>query len=205
MGKIWMEKHMSKLKPLAAVALLMLVSAVTDLGTATAPAYASGPPSEICGNAGTGYCLNDWNGTTGDVKMYYGGYANDYFWLQPAYICGGGNTVEGAPYYCPFSNHALDDNLAGRAIDEIGSGVNPGWCVGSAANNSLTILQPCGSGTGTIFVLNHASCPPSGLEYVNRYWSNHYNTAEYLESGNALGAEANEDYSGPSPTCWQYG
>jgi hypothetical protein len=224
MRDIWTGKRVSKLKRLAAVALLVLVAAVTGLGTATASAYASGPvPAhsaardalrsipEVCGNAGNGYCLNDWNGSIGDIKMYYGGYANDSFQWFSLPRCNGNSLVLGAPYYCPFANHTLDNNLAGHLIFQIDSGVNPGWCVGSSTSSSKTIMQPCadettgaGGGTGVVFVQTHVSnCEGPGNQlFINRYWSDRYSTKEYLESGNALGVQADEDYSGSNPTCW---
>ena len=206
-----MEKRRSYLKRWAAVVLPVFLVAVAVPGTSAAVAQASVRPGtaihvpQICGNSGTGYCLNDWNGSIGDVKMYYGGYANDSFRIVSVLECNGDSTVLGAPNYCPFSNHALDTHLAGLGIFEFESGANPGWCVGSAANNSLTILQPCG-GTGTVFIGDdvYASCPAGIFHFVSQYWSNHYGTYEYLESGNALGHQADEDYSGSSPTCWGY-
>ena len=40
--------------------------------------------SQVCGNTGTGYCINAWNGGP-SVKMYYGGYSNDSFAATPVF------------------------------------------------------------------------------------------------------------------------
>jgi len=215
----------SKLRRLAAMALSVLAAAVMGLGAATAPAHASGPaaaqphrgrpvaaqlrrildsgPEDWCGNAGTGYCLNDWNGTFGDVKMYYGGYTNDLWIYQPLYLCPGGVVASN----CPFSNTHLDNVFLGDPIFQLESYVLPGWCIGSSTSSSLGIMQPCnnentgtGGGTGTVWLFG--VCSGGGDPFGNRYWSARYNTPEWVESGNALYAQPNLDFSGSSPTCW---
>jgi hypothetical protein len=75
--------------------ILLTVSGLALLAAFTAgPAYAHPAPTfshhpasgsrqtvipSVCAQAGTGYCLNDWNGagSGGAVKMYTGGVAND--------------------------------------------------------------------------------------------------------------------------------
>ena len=218
-------KRVSKIKRLATAAFAVLAGTVMVLSTAAAPAGASNSAqahsavsprqtyTEFCAQSGNGYCLNDWNGTIGDVKMYNKGVTNNAFTLVSLSMCSGGNEVLGAPSYCPFSDHAIDNNLAGDFIDELESNVNPGWCVGSTTSSSLTILNPCGSsngngaGQGTIFVADTGGGPDgcSQILFVNRYWSDRYNTTEYLQSGGAIGVQANSDYSGSSPSCWGEG
>jgi hypothetical protein len=225
MKDIWMGSSLRKLTWLAAA--LSALAAAVGLGTATAPAYASGLVSvrahsvtrvaqqdnvpQVCGLAGTGYCLNDWNGAIGDINMYYGGYANDYFEWFSLPRCNGNSLVLGAPYYCPFADHTLDNNLAGHLIFEIESGVNPDWCLGTSSSSSLTIMQPCadlntgaGGGDGVVLVqTQNSNCGGTGNQmFIDRYWSDRYSTEEYLETGGNIGVQANADYSGSNPTCW---
>jgi hypothetical protein len=209
------------LRRLAAVALPVLVAAATGLGGATGPAYAGvraaahphhsrvvvpdqGTPDQYCAQGGAGYCLNDWNGTIGDVMMYNNGYKNNGFYYEQLGLCPGNAVGDRPGDYCPFSNHALDQDFFNDYIFQLESAVNPGWCIGTSASSSLTILQPCnsistgtGGGDGTVFLASLMNC-----YWGNRYWSNHYSTPEYLLSGGAIGKQANADYSGGSPSCW---
>jgi hypothetical protein len=214
----------ARLKLMAVAALPVLVVAITGLaaapaqGSATAAVHsrsmdtATEDEFQFCAQGGAGYCLNDWNGTIGDVKMYNSGVVNNSFAVEPLTLCPNDSVGDSPGNYCPFANHALDQHFAGDEIFQLESGVNPDWCLGTSATSSLTILQPCntangtGGGDGTIFLEGTVTCINGGGYYWgNRYWSQHYNTPEYLESGGAIGKQANADYSGGSISCWLVG
>lgn len=57
---------------------LLLVAAAVLLPFLVGVPAAQAQISQVCGNTGTGYCMNAWNGGP-SVKMYYGGYSNDNF------------------------------------------------------------------------------------------------------------------------------
>src|SRR5215471_2534943 len=91
------------------------------VGLGVQPAGAS--TSQVCGNGGSGYCLNDWGGAghSGDaIKMYYGGTTNDDFYVQKVNWCSGHDTVQsrgrGDSTDCPFANTNWDYNLRGDFI-----------------------------------------------------------------------------------------
>jgi hypothetical protein len=198
-----------KLKLLAAVTLPVVVAAAMSMVGGTAPAYAQSS-DDWCGNAGTGYCLNDWNGSIGDVKMYYGGVTNDLWIDQPLRLCSDNDLVTVSPA-CPFSNTTLDAQFNGAFIFQLESAVNPGWCIGTSTSSSATILQGCnntatgtGGGTGTVLLLSSTECIFDGLQegagtIGSRYWTSRDQDEQFLGSGNAVGNQASET---GEATCW---
>jgi hypothetical protein len=175
------------------------------------PALASS--SQVCGNGGSGYCLNDWGGAgqSGDaVKMYYGGTSNDDFYVQKVNWCSGHDTVQStaAPWHdstnCPFANTAWDANLHGYAIVQVTYINNTNECVATASAAKAVLgvcadpLSGSGGANGVINVLWPQSC---GSYFMNRYWTDANGGREsFLASGNAVGNQA--IYTSPGGTCW---
>lgn len=95
-----------------AIRVLILPAALTlALGLTT---QAQATPSQVCGNGGSGYCLNDWGGAghSGDViKMFNGGTTNDDFFVQKVNRCSGSGYrrghLEGQPNLRRVRGHLL--------------------------------------------------------------------------------------------------
>ncbi len=167
--------------------LLIAAAFLMPFLAAVPAAHAQGP--NICGNDGAGYCINAWNGGP-DVKMYYGGYANDNFSIQYAYICSGSDLVQstahGEATNCPFSNTNLDSGAFwNQPIVKVVDG-NNGECVGTSSSGH-GYLGSCGNsqGTGAIDGTFNVLWFDSGCGYafVNRYWSNRNFIDSYWVSG----------------------
>jgi hypothetical protein len=173
------------------------------LGTPTAEASTS----QICGNGGSGYCLNDWGGAgqPGDqVNMYYGGTRNDDFYVQEVNRCNGYYKVTST---CPFSHTAWDEDLYGDDIVEVVDTNNEGECVatmGGSFDPNYASLGSCanpvsgsGGANGVIDVLWPQSC---GDFLLNRYWTDANEGDEtFLASSGYVGGPA---YFVSSGTCW---
>jgi hypothetical protein len=175
------------------------------------PALASS--SQVCGNSGTGYCLNDWGGAgqSGDaVKMYYGGTTNDDFYVQEVNWCSGHDTVQStaAPHHdstnCPFANTNWDANLAGDPIVQVTYINNTTQCVATTSSPKAVLgscanpLSGSGGANGVINVLWNQSC---GAYFMNRYWTDaNSGNDTFLASGNAPGNQAQFTVGGG--TCW---
>jgi hypothetical protein len=197
-------------------AILLLAGAVTAPAVVSAtPALAAGN-SNICGNRGTGYCLNDWNGggSGNPVKMYYGNYYNDHFSIYYLNKCNAGDQVLGAPYYCPFANHALDNSMAGDFIFAEYYYNSADSCVATNGSGDA-ILGACpdalgnGGANGTVMVQEYtSSCGPVDSDFflaVDRYWSDQYGTKAFQQSGGNPGIQAFLNYTSQSTaTCWGY-
>lgn len=187
------------------VKALLIFAAVLLPFLAGIPAAHAQTPA-ICGNTGSGYCINAWNGGPA-VKMYYGGYSNDSFQEIPVYPCSGQDTVQSTTYNnettdCPFINTVLDNEFEGDRIVEIL--YRNGQCVADAMGDGG--LGACGdvygngAANGAFDVL--APCP-GGWFIVNRYWTNQdgpHGTGEYWASGGNPGT--NLIIGNPSGTCW---
>lgn len=168
--------------------------------------------TEICGNAGTGYCLNDWNdgGNGNAVKMYYGGNSNeDFYAVQVTSWCNHGKV----DLSCPFTHAALDKMYNGDVIFEIDYG--PGTselCVGVDQYADAVLANKCPSvdatpSNGTVFVQPKTPCGtgPGGAPAtyaVNRYESDVAGSTSYLRSGGNPGVQA---YFSATPTCFGQG
>ena len=116
---------------------ILLVAAALLLPFLAAAPAAHAATYEICGNNGSGYCMNAWNGGPG-VKMYYGGYTNDDFYTHYVYLCSGSDQVQSTAHgdatNCPFSNSILDKDF----IQPYDSGSRPdgnnGQCIGTSSS-----------------------------------------------------------------------
>lgn len=185
---------------------ILLVAAVILLPFLAAVPAAQASTSSICGNDGTGYCINAWNGGP-NVKMYYGGYSNDNFSIRDVYVCSGSDLVQSTSHgdgtNCPFSNQNLDSDFWNYPIVEVVYG-NNGECVGTASSDT-GYLGACGNseGSGAIDGAFNVLWYDSGCGYafVNRYWTNRRSVSSYWVSG------GNPDtylYVGQqaSWTCW---
>jgi hypothetical protein len=175
---------------------------------------AQATPSQVCGNGGTGYCLNDWGGAgaSGDaIKMFNGGTTNDDFIVQEVNRCSGHDTVQstakGNTTNCPFSDTSLDAHFAGKTIVQIVYTNNETQCVGGGAGVSAALascanpLSGSGGGTGVIQVMYSQTCFNgfSGTVFVNRAISDVDGTS-WLVSGGNPGTLA--EYIGAANTCW---
>src|SRR5690348_7293797 len=61
-------------------AVLVAVSVAVALALAlTGQTRVLATQQQICGNGGSGYCMNDWNGAYQYVKMYNGGASHEDF------------------------------------------------------------------------------------------------------------------------------
>jgi hypothetical protein len=190
---------MKKLLVVAAAILLPLLAAVPSAQAAA---------DQICGNTGTGYCLNAWNGGPA-VNMYYGGYANDAFSIDPIFVCNGKDTVEAVsdhdPSNCPFTDVTFDQIYHNDTIAEIVYD-NTGQCVvtNSSLNGTLGAcgnINGSGAGNGAFNVL--VSCGGGGYNMINRYWTNSYGTTgilAYVASGGNPGLPLIMNSRGA--TCW---
>lgn len=180
---------------------------VLPLVTALAPALLlAGPASattyQICGNGGSGYCLNDWGGHAyaGDaIKMYYGNSSNENFYIvRLTNFCSGAGYVTSAPScYGQFGAGGI--NLVGDYVVEIQYG--PAGCVASDPGSGLAILGTCpdlsgnNGSDGTVFA--EAFTGPLGSKqwaYYDRYWSKIDNDLRCLESGGNIGVQAYENH-----------
>jgi hypothetical protein len=190
-----------------AIVVAATVALDGSLGLATtSSAHAQTPGFEVCGNAGLGYCLNDWNnaGGGGSVKMYYGGYSNDDFYYTPEFICNGSDLVQVYPGGgCPFTpGTGLNSAYVNDEIVEVTYGNNTNLCV--ATNGSAhAVMGNCeetgDAADGVIMVLGQLNC--NGNSLVDRYWSDRDTTSVYLQSGGNPGVQATFSITG-SPTCW---
>jgi hypothetical protein len=193
-----------RLRRLAAVAL---GAALLTGGSAiwmAAPALAAG--SEVCGNASTGYCLNDWGngGSQNPVKMYYGGTVNNDFIYQLEYICNGGDIVTAT---CPFQHAAFNNAYRNYYILEIkymNPGPGQGLCVATNAS-AHTVLGKCaeqGAQNGVIMIAGY-SCTFGGFQgqyLVDRYWTDFNDTTTTLTSGGNPGVQAY--FATGENSCW---
>jgi hypothetical protein len=188
---------MRKILLVAAAFLLPFLAVIPAAGASS---------TAICGNDGSGYCINAWNGGP-YVKMYYGGYTNDNFYLRGVYLCSGSDTVQSTQHQdatnCPFSNPNLDSLFWGNTIVEAVD-ANNGECVGTTSNG-YGYLGSCGNsqGSGAINGAFNALNYNSGCGYrlANRYWSNQYSSQYYWVSGGNPGTYLYLNGQ-DSWTCW---
>lgn len=184
-----------------AMAVFVLTAALSGAGMASAQT------ESLCGNGGSGYCMNDWNdgGSANPVKMYYGGYSNDAFFLEAVDLCSSGPYVTSD---CPFTNTTLDKNLEGEWIAQIVYS-NNGLCVGTNSSGDGALAKcnntttGTGGGNGTIVVLAvQGSCNASNEGIlINRYYTNINGEYEEMASGGSVGSALNLE-AGNSGTCW---
>lgn len=187
---------------------LLFVAAALLLPLLVGVPAAQAQSSQVCGNTGTGYCMNAWNGGP-SVKMYYGGYSNDNFAATPIFACSGHDTVQsvaaGNSTNCPFTDVHFDDIYHGDYIVEFVYN-NNGKCVGtdSASNGTLGAcgdIYGNGAANGAFNVL--VNCGGGGWNAINRYWTNSYGSngiLAYAASGGNPGLPLILNSRGA--TCW---
>lgn len=180
-----------------AALLAATLTLVVGLGAHTA----SASTTQVCGNGGSGYCLNDWGGrgASGDaIKMYYGGTTNDYFFVQKVNRCDGGDTVTSTAYNdpsnCPFADTMLDHDLRGYSIVQITYINNTTMCVASTGSYYAVLgscadpLSGSGGAQGVIMVLSQQT---GGYVFIDRYVSDQSGAQAFLTSGGNVGVQAN--------------
>lgn len=187
-------------------AILLAALAVTGL---TAPP-ASATQQQICGNGGTGYCLNDWGGggNGNPVKMYNGGNSNEDFFFQTENECYKGgldgwvhwvtSTAMGDATDCPFTHASLDKTYWNDNVGEVQYA--NGWCAATNATAGAILGQCVEGGTpanGVIMVET-----PCGSNYlIDRYWTDRQGGSIFsLQSGGNPGVQA--FFGGGTVTCW---
>jgi hypothetical protein len=205
------------LRSKAVRALAVLAVALTT-GLGTQAAWAS--TSQVCGNGGSGYCLNDWGGAgaSGDaINMYYGGTRNDDFYVQEVNRCSGQYTVQSTAYgdstNCPFADTTFDQLYWNDDIVQIVDANSNTECVGTNSNSGA-VLGSCadpssgsGGADGVIQIIEYTACYDGydGYAFLNRYWTDATDSTGFLGSGNSVGANAYyEGITGSNEpiTCW---
>lgn len=192
----------------AVIALLGLALTVALGSTAHATIT-----SQICGNGGTGYCLNDRGngGSNSVVQMWYGGVTNDNFDnYQLISMCNHGYVS--ATMSCPFTpGSGLNTFYNGDpiiAVHYLNQGAN--YCV-DASNAGYAYLGSCpdlsgnGGSQGTIMVgYPLTGCNGTGQSYyVDRYLTDQALDSFYLDSGGGVGVQAfYSTLGGSTATCW---
>jgi hypothetical protein len=185
------------------VSLIAAVAAVATLGiVGSTPAVAS--QAQVCGNGGSGYCLNDWGGQhhAGDaIKMYYGNSSNEDF--VPTLLSGMCNHGY-ATSTCPINVPGI--NLSGSEIAELKYG--PGGCL-VTTGSALAVLGTCADGSGNggsngIIMVTYEynnQCTGAKESYLaDRYWTNRDQQIVSLTSGGNPGLQAY--FAIGSITCW---
>lgn len=167
-------------------------------------AVTAAPASQICGNAGSGYCMNDWNngGSGSPVKMYNGGYANDDFFTEYVDRC----TVASVTPTCPFNDRNLDAHYNNSPIFQIVYAPNGLCVVAGASGGAQAALGKCantntgqGGANGVLQVKAASSSCPHGVA-INVFWTNSNNLVHYLLSGGNPGQPLY--LNSGSYTCW---
>jgi len=190
--------------------LICIAIVIGTSGVAKASNY-----TNICGNGGSGYCLNDWNGNTNNgaaIKMYYGNYYNDRWAIAFVYAChdgtGAHNTIQSDCLGDWGTNNSF---LIGAGIVEIYDQNVGGVCL--ATNSSgYAVIGTCpstadgtGGSIGTLMaILGGSGCTAGYQQFLSdRYWDHLINngTSFDLQSGGNIGVQAHFE-GGVSSTCW---
>ena len=202
------------------VPIRILTSCAVVIATCLIGIPAAQAQSNICGNDGSGYCMNAWNGGP-TVKMYYGGVYNDNFSYNPVFLCSGSDrvqsTLHGSKTDCPFTNKYIDSDAYNAEIVEIVYDNATNECVASETpgyGGDAAVLGACGNmyGTGAangVFdvVAYDITGQCFGNFLVNRFWTNFFGSTEtFVESDGNPGADLETgwtpQYTGEEPTCW---
>jgi hypothetical protein len=138
--------------------------------------------------------------------MYYGGVANDDFYVQDVNRCGGRDMVTAISFgdaaNCPFGTVALDNDFRGQHVVQIVDTNSETECVGSTSSDTAVLascadpLSGSGGGQGVIMVQSLGGTPPN--PFVSRFVSDQHSTAHFLTSGGNPGVQANYN----SETIW---
>lgn len=186
------------------VRVVAIPAAVLALAAGLGIQAVSAASSAVCGNSGTGYCLNDWGGsgnTNDAVKMYYGGTRNDDFYVQAVNRCSGGDKVttsENLQPDCPFASASLDAFFQGDTIVQITDTDSQTECVGSTGSDNA-VLTPCanplsGSGGGQGVIMVEVPKSSGGPVFLDRFVADQPSGGTgYLTSGGNPGVQANFD------------
>lgn len=186
-----------KNKLFAILAALFLVGGVAF---AASPAYASG---QICAQAGTGYCLNDWNGAGigASIKMGQNGWPHQTFGtVHLTGACGGGYVTSTCP------NSTAGTYLFGEPILAIK--YTSGGCVGSGNADDRAFLVVCpdnngnGGGWGSIWIQD-GSCGTNAVFLANSHFTGNDGRVVRLVTGGQPGFQAHVD--DPAGSCWGSG
>lgn len=181
---------------------------IAGIGVASpGPAFAT--QQQICGNGGSGYCMNDWNGDNQYVKMYNGSVSHeDFEEIYNVSECGSGSvtsTYYGDATNCPFVDANLDRAFRGDPIVQI-EYIPTSQCIGTTSSGTAW-LGSCanneGVGGGTGVTLINVYEGGSTALLINRYWSDYYSSGSnyqpcFVYSGGNPGAYLwmNSDESG---------
>jgi hypothetical protein len=192
---------------------IIITMAVAMLGIGLSiPSAFGGTTPNICGNGGTGYCLNDWNngGSGSQVKMNYGHTPNsDFSFVSLSFMCHDGHVHANAPYGpCPFTNGSgLNTQMDGANIFALRH--SNGLCVGTTSSDVNTIMTDCpdsygnGGGWSTIYAeATNANCQSGPWFAESRYWSDAYTSLSSLQSGGNVGIQASIGVQNSTATCW---
>jgi hypothetical protein len=184
---------------LAAICLVLGISSLARAGTTP----------NVCGNGGTGYCLNDWNnaGVGFPVKMNYGHTPNSDFSVFPlTNMCNAGHVS--ASMECPFTpGSGLNSQMNGAGIFALRH--SNGLCVGTTSSTVGALMENCpdvygnNGGWSTIYAgATNSDCPGSEFYAESRYWSDAYSSLSSLESGGNVGVQAWVSTPNATATCW---
>jgi hypothetical protein len=165
---------------MAWVLAVALASLELTLGTGATPAFAT--QQQICGNGGSGYCMNNWNGANQYVKMYNGGVSHeDFEFIYNITECGGGRVTAvywGDSSNCPFTTVQADKNYRGDPIGQV-EYVPTGQCIGTTSAGTAWMgncanSSGVGGGTGSTQILLDLGGATGQL--INRYWTDYYSS-----------------------------
>jgi hypothetical protein len=200
-----------KINSILAKRALLGVFAVIAVTLFAFPASAHAQ-QQICGNNGTGYCLNDWNAKQTEgaaIKMFNGGNSNENFNVQQlTSMCNNGVATS----TCPINVSGV--NLTGGTIVKLRYMSGP-FCVATNSSGQAVLgvcpdLSGNGGDDGTIFVwwdtgvMTGPCALTTGSQFTgylaNRYWTNNDGQLEDLFSGGNPGVQA--FFGGGNGTCW---
>jgi hypothetical protein len=169
---------------------------------------------QICGNGGSGYCLNDWGGHAvvgNPIKMYYGGNSyEDFYTVVLQSTCGGAGYITGTQS-CWSQWGSGGANIVGSDIVAIVYG--PGGCLGSDQSTGLAIITTCpnqngtNGGFGTVWALSQTGPLGSNEDVAySRPWSSAYSPSlGCLESGGNPGVQADASQIDQNGVCTVWG
>lgn len=170
------------------VALGMALITALGVGISSAPALAAPPAHQICAQAGSGYCMNAWNGGP-QVAVYQNGVANDAYQFQAINPCNS-TPANRVTQTCPFAvGSGLNSALAGDTIVRIKDTRN-GQCVGTNGSG-LGTEGSCGNVNGQnaangVWDVQRLT-GQGGYWLINRYWSDHFGQQEAVTSPGVSG------------------
>jgi hypothetical protein len=190
-----------------AAGLAAAVAGLT-LGAGVLPAQAQAI-DEVCAQAGTGYCLNDWGGggSGSEVAMYDNDFTtnNSFDWISVS-TCDGSDILSES---CAMASWGADwPDVVGAETIEVHYLNIPGLCVGTNTSTDGTIMAACGSSTGSgagdgtiMAMLTTGTCGQDAGSYLtDRYFDSSENQIWTLSSSGVAGEQA---YFAPTDTsCW---